>query len=316
MSKFLTPPVWYDKNGNLNQMLIGDARNTTSSLQSNISIGESSLAGAVDGVGGSLSIGYGAKAKSDQTIVVGAFSDASDGGIAIGHGISVVGGGIGIGGSATANQIQLGNPSSMYDLKIGNGYGSTVNCGEILTNNIKINAGIASINSAGKVVAEDIMAKEIYGNNFISCPLLRISSSPIKKTDFSPVSDSTKKYSVTLPDGEYENVIFLIVIMVTHFESGTSGNYYRQHFGLMSSFKSSENDIGTPDTTINIPIITKVNNSPYDNSWADAILDFSPQTSNTLYCDFSNVMGGNDQDITKATMYIYKMAKFSPLLQN
>jgi hypothetical protein len=124
MSKFLTPPVWYDKNGNLNQMLIGDARNTTSGLQSNIAIGESSLAGAVDGVGGSLSIGYGAKAKSDQTIVVGAFSDASDGGIAIGYGISVVGGGIGIGGSATANQIQLGNPSSRYDLKIGNNIGT------------------------------------------------------------------------------------------------------------------------------------------------------------------------------------------------
>ena len=127
MSKFLTPPVWYDKNGNLNQMLIGDARNTTSGLQSNISIGESSLAGAVDGVGGSLSIGFGAKAKSDQTIVVGALSDASDGGIAIGHGISVVGGGIGIGGSATANQIQLGDPSSRYDLKIGDGISGTVN---------------------------------------------------------------------------------------------------------------------------------------------------------------------------------------------
>ena len=82
----------------------------------------------------------------------------------------------------------------------------------------------------------------------------------------------------------------------------------------MSSFKSPDNDIGTPDTTINIPIITKVNHTPYDNSWADAILDFSPKTSNTLYCDFSNVMGGSDQDITKATMYIYKMAKFLPLL--
>lgn len=123
MSKFLTPPVWYDKNGNLNQMLSGDARNTTSGLQSNISIGESSLAGTVDGVGGSLSIGYGAKANSDQTIVVGAFSDASDGGIAIGHGISAVGGGIGIGGGAAANQIQLGNPNVIYDLKIGAGNG-------------------------------------------------------------------------------------------------------------------------------------------------------------------------------------------------
>lgn len=121
MSKFLTPPVWYDKNGNLNQMLSGDARNTTSGLQSNISIGENSLAGAVDGVGGSLSIGYGAKANSDQTIVVGAFSDASEGGIAIGHGISVVGGGIGIGGNATANQIQLGDPNVIYNLKIGIG---------------------------------------------------------------------------------------------------------------------------------------------------------------------------------------------------
>ena len=134
MSKFLTTPVWYDKNGNLNEMLTGDAKKSSEeSFQSNLAVGNSSMAGTANGSGGSTSIGFGAHG-GDRATVVGAFTDAGDGGIAIGYGLSVTGGGIGIGGSATnggigiggnatANQIRLGSPNSRYDLKIGAGNG-------------------------------------------------------------------------------------------------------------------------------------------------------------------------------------------------
>lgn len=121
MSKFLTTPVWYDKNGNLNEMLTGDAKKSSEeSFQSNLAVGNSSIAGTANGSGGSTSIGFGAHG-GDRATVVGAFTDAGDGSIAIGYGLSVTGGGIGIGGNATANQIQLGSPNSRYDLKIGDG---------------------------------------------------------------------------------------------------------------------------------------------------------------------------------------------------
>lgn len=121
MSKFLTPPVWYDKNGNLNEMLTGDAKKSNEeAFQSNLAVGNSSIAGTANGSGGSTSIGFGAHG-GDRATVVGSFTDAGDESIGIGYGLSVTGGGIGIGGNATANQIRLGNPNVIYDLKIGTG---------------------------------------------------------------------------------------------------------------------------------------------------------------------------------------------------
>lgn len=122
MPKFLTVPIWYDKNGQLNQMLTGDARSASTGPK-NVSIGENSSAGVANGSGGSVVIGYGASGENDA-VAVGALSSARDtGSIAIGRSIIASGGGIGIGGNASANQIQLGDKNTKYDLAAGDGTG-------------------------------------------------------------------------------------------------------------------------------------------------------------------------------------------------
>lgn len=139
MPKFLTVPTWYDQNGQLNQMLTGDARSASTGPK-NVSIGENSSAGVANGSGGSVVIGFGANGENDA-VAVGALSSANTGSIAIGRSVTASGGGIGIGGSAFANQIQLGNKSTKYDLTVGDGNGTakigTLVLGdEVLPNNI------------------------------------------------------------------------------------------------------------------------------------------------------------------------------------
>ncbi len=144
MSKFLTPPVWYDKNGNLIEMLSGTAMPAgNGSDLTNLAIGKSSEAGTpnqnVSMFG--TAVGYNAKAYDNSTalgssanaksgIAIGFNTNATGGGIAIGGnatgggigiGGNATGGGIGIGGNATANQIQLGNNDTAYTLSVGNG---------------------------------------------------------------------------------------------------------------------------------------------------------------------------------------------------
>lgn len=139
MSKFLTIPTWYDKNGRLNQMLTGDARSTVG--PENISIGVNSSAGIANGLGGSVVVGYDAHGNGTDAIAIGALTSAEGGSIAIGRSITASGGGIGIGGSASANQIQLGGKSTKYDLTVGDGNGTakigTLVLGDaVLPNNI------------------------------------------------------------------------------------------------------------------------------------------------------------------------------------
>lgn len=89
MSKFLTPPVWYDKNGNLNEMLTG-----TGGDYSNVVIGvQSSIAGTGSvAIGGQSILGVnGATADNDNSIAIGCSSRAlAIGGIAIGYKASTV----------------------------------------------------------------------------------------------------------------------------------------------------------------------------------------------------------------------------------
>lgn len=129
MSKFLTPPVWYDKNGNLIEMLTGDA-----GAPSDIAIGSTASADG-GGLPGTVAI----------------VGSADTGGIAIGD-LSVAHSGIAIGSNAsvnavnsiaiglyasadttetiaigtearmsTPNTIQLGGNSKAYTLSVGNG---------------------------------------------------------------------------------------------------------------------------------------------------------------------------------------------------
>jgi hypothetical protein len=146
MSKFLTPPVWYDKNGS--EIKIFD--NTTyNGVVESTAIGTSAVAGSEGSSRGAVAVGSQAQAKKSLSIAIGSYNDdnfqtvqalaygsiaigggakanaGSTDGIAIGSRAISEQGGIAIGGgaSATSNQIRLGNPNVIYDLKIGSGNG-------------------------------------------------------------------------------------------------------------------------------------------------------------------------------------------------
>ena len=137
MSTFLTPPVWYDKSGNLNEMLAGEIHDPNS-----IVIGSS--AGTDPFVIDSVVIGGSATGDfaqiTDNAIVIGKAASASaSGAIAIGGGSSATAeGAIAIGDEASAtskNTIQLGKSSAQYTLQVGNGTG-TSKIGALSFNNV------------------------------------------------------------------------------------------------------------------------------------------------------------------------------------
>ncbi len=153
MSKFLTPPVWYDGYGTLNDMLagksveegnvvigssaeasanvfnsviiFGSATGTQSAPTSNAIIAGT---GASAGGAGAIAIGAGSSATAEGTVASGFSAQAKNtGAIAIGRNASAEAfGAIAIGDGASAssqNTIQLGSSSKYYDLKIGSGNG-------------------------------------------------------------------------------------------------------------------------------------------------------------------------------------------------
>ena len=144
MSKFLTYPIWYDKDGNLIEMLSGTARPAGEGLPlTNLAIGQYSEAGTPNQIPSNFgtAVGYHAKAYDYSTalgneawatpgIAIGFQAIATDGGVSIGG--NVVGTGIGIGGNANGNgigiggnanegKIQLGSSTQTYELTVGNG---------------------------------------------------------------------------------------------------------------------------------------------------------------------------------------------------
>lgn len=154
MSKFLTPPVWYDGYGTLNDMLTGksveegnvvigsdaesganvfssvviygSATGTQSAPTSNAIIAgiNASASGAgVIAIGGGSSAtaegavasGLSAKAKNTGAVAIGRNAEAEAlGAIAIGDGAS----------ASSQNTIQLGSSSKEYSMRIGNGTGT------------------------------------------------------------------------------------------------------------------------------------------------------------------------------------------------
>ena len=147
MSKFLTPPVWYDKGGKENQSLVNTAGMGISG-PTNIAFGLDAKSGADNDSHSCIAIGYEATATGRSAIAIGSYdSDASAGVNAIGSGTIAIGGGalasdgsiaignsananisdsIAIGGSATAgsHQIQLGGNNNLFNLTVGNGMGT------------------------------------------------------------------------------------------------------------------------------------------------------------------------------------------------
>lgn len=152
MSKFLTPPVWYDGYGTLNDMLTGksveegsvvigssaeasanvfssviisgSATGTKSAPTSNAIIagtGASAAGVGVIAIGagssatakGAVAYGFSAQAKNTGAIAIGRSAEAEAvGAIAIGDGAS----------ASSQNTIQLGNNNTAYTLNVGNGY--------------------------------------------------------------------------------------------------------------------------------------------------------------------------------------------------
>lgn len=148
MSKFLTPPVWYNSDGSLDQSLTGVAYEPGTIY--NTAYGQLAKAGSSNhGVDGCIAIGYNALASQDDAIAIGSYeadngatNATAEGAIAIGNGASskstnaiAIGRGasveasqsIAIGNGAEAynqNTIQLGNNNTAYTLNIGNGSGT------------------------------------------------------------------------------------------------------------------------------------------------------------------------------------------------
>lgn len=152
MSKFLTPPVWYDKDGEENQSLVNTAGMGIGG-PTNIAFGLDAKSGADNDSHSCIAIGYeatatgkgaiaigsydsngnpvapstGASAIGPGTIAIGGAASATDGSLAIGDGASaIVSDSIAIGGSATAgsHQIQLGGNNNLFNLTVGNGTGT------------------------------------------------------------------------------------------------------------------------------------------------------------------------------------------------
>lgn len=183
MSKFLTPPVWYDKTGNKIDILNNETYAATG--PDNTAIGTSAIAGRPSSEGvsfGAVAVGSQAQAKAPLSIAVGSYNDDnfqtvqalaigsiaigagakantdSTDGIAIGSVATSSQGGIaiGAGASATANQIQLGNNNTAYTLNIGNGrmslnIGSTAqdNWISATRNDISISQGLYLVRYGG-----------------------------------------------------------------------------------------------------------------------------------------------------------------------
>lgn len=129
MSKFLTPPIWYDKNGNLNEMLTGNAETSndiaigsTASADGGGQRGTVAIVGSADTGGiaigdlsvahGGIAIGPSANVTTNTSIAIGRYASANaSGAIAIGTEAS----------ASTSNTIQIGDNSASYTLRVGNG---------------------------------------------------------------------------------------------------------------------------------------------------------------------------------------------------
>lgn len=160
MSKFLTPPVWYDKNGNVNKMLNG----VIFSGNGGIPIGEEASVGGRNGIAigqkastispNGIAIGGGANVSSGNGIAIGGTVGlSSDNGIAIGQGANV----------STQNTIQLGNNDTTYTLNVGDG-DSTIN-GYIKGIAVPVgNAGFKSVT----YITEGVYTQEnVYGGMYV-----------------------------------------------------------------------------------------------------------------------------------------------------
>lgn len=179
MSKFLTPPVWYDKNGEENQSLVNYA-NTGVGGPTNIAFGLDAKSGTDNDSHSCIAIGYqatatgrsaiaigsydsdgnpaigpntGVSALGSGTIVIGGGAIASDGSIAIGDQANAnISDSIAIGSNATAgsHQIQLGANNNLFNLTVGNGMGAINGVG------LSVNSGVIQLGNNNTAYALNV----------------------------------------------------------------------------------------------------------------------------------------------------------------
>ena len=174
MSKFLTPPVWYDGVGTLNEMLagtsvedgnivIGKGASSDANVFNSIIIGGS----ATGGSGSSGQISIGGETSASNTIAIGPSASAS----------ATNAMAIGAGATATAqNTIQLGNNSTAYTLNVGDGNSAI---------NGKIN--VKKITAPSNNV---IISGLVPGENYILFIVITISGDAKKYTSYMMVHNS------------------------------------------------------------------------------------------------------------------------------
>ena len=177
MSKFLTPPIWYDKNGNLNEMLTGSA-----ATSNDIAIGSSATAGgggiAIDGSAETGGIAIGGDSSAHAGIAIGPYAHAStSASTAIGRYASAgAPRTIAIGADAmanTSNTIQLGSNSVAYTLQVGNGrmslnVGSTAEGNWVSATSDGISQGLYLVKYGTYVNTVYLMAPIAFTNPFDS----------------------------------------------------------------------------------------------------------------------------------------------------
>lgn len=199
MSKFLTPPVWYDKNGNLNDMLTGEAildgvavGSTASASNMGVAVGPTASASNqgvaigynVDASGAGVSIGGYAHADMEG-VAVGSTADASSGGIAIGSNAQ----------AASSNTIQLGNNTLPFMLNVGNGSG-TFKIGSIkfhkmaISTNNKVSIGLPGV--------------------YLCCTTTVSASSDVAIFFINDINNTASVLSSTAGSCSYENITHVI----------------------------------------------------------------------------------------------------------
>ncbi len=191
MSKFLTPPVWYDGYGTLNDMLtgksveegnvvIGSSAEASANVFSSVIISGSATgtqsaptsnaiiagAGASAGGAGVIAIGAGSSATAEGAVSLGFSAQAKlTGTIAIGRNAEAEGvGAIAIGDGASAPSqytIQLGSSSKEYSMRVGNGNG-TINGVRL-----SVSSGVIQIGTYGTKYTLNIGNGESVINGYI-----------------------------------------------------------------------------------------------------------------------------------------------------
>lgn len=223
MSKFLTPPSWYDKNGS--EINIFDNTTYGANGPFNTAIGRSAIAGSEGMSYGAVAVGSQAHATGIDSIAIGSYDETGYGsfrnvealatgsiaigagaktnadstdGIAIGRGTTSSQGGIAIGAGASAigdDMIQLGNNNTAYTLNVGNGTGTingvrlSASSGVIQlgNNNTAYTLNVGNGTGTSKIGAlnfNEVASTDIQSNGLYLCTATKTQTASSETTTF------------------------------------------------------------------------------------------------------------------------------------